>query len=443
VKSTVETLPDSQVRLEVSLSADELKAVAAKVTRQLAGQANVPGFRKGKAPRAVLAKRYGATQIEHEILERALVESYYEAVKEHQLQPIGQPETKLPDSHHDLEKSGLSYTATVPVTPEVKLGDYSTVSVVPTVSSFKDELVDETIEQLRGSRAVTSPADRPAEAGDKVEIDFVGMRKGAEVPGAKSENHPLVIGEDNFVPGFSDQLVGLRAGQIKTFKQQFPKEYHDSTLAGAKVDFTVTMKSVQAVTLPELNDEFATGFGAGSMDELRHRLRENLQAEKDREARTATESAVVDAVVATAEAAIPKLLVDEELDRMLGEFRQGIERQGIPYDKYLEQLAQTEQQIRDQQRDEAARRVKTSLVLNELQRRENVAAGPEEIQAEIDQQLATTPDEQAKAQINSEEFRRYVARIIGNRKVVALLVARVTGGSKPATRLEQPLKPVT
>lgn len=437
MKSTIKNLPASQVEIEVSLTADELKQTADKVTRQLASQANIAGFRKGKAPRSVLNKRYGATNVEHEVLERALVESYYEAVKEHSLQPIGQPETKLPDDHHDLENHGLKYTATVPVMPTVILGDYSKVTVKPVESTFSEKLVDETLHQLQESRATATDAERAAERGDRVEIDFVGMRKGTEVPGAKSENHPLVIGEDNFIPGFSDQLVGLQTGQVKTFKLQFPKDYHETDLAGAKVDFTVTMRKVQSVNRPALNDAFATGFGAASMDELRSRLRENLQTEKDKEATSATEAAVVDGVVATAKVEIPDVLVGEELDRMLGEFRQGIERQGIPYDKYLEQLGRTEQQIRDQQRDEAIKRVKISLTLNQLQRAENITASLPEIQAEVDQQLAAAPDDQTKAQIGSAEFRRYVARIIGNRKVVAKLIAGAVGTTAPSIKRDQ------
>lgn len=424
---SVEPLPKSTVKLTVAVTPQEMGRYYEQAAARVAGQVKVPGFREGKAPRAVIEKQVGAPALAHEARDLALTDSYYRAVMDNKLQPIGRPQTELPDGHDDLEKSGLRYTATVPVLPEVKLGDYRKVKVAPTESAFKPQQVGETLDQLRKGRAGFKAVERAAATGDRVEIDFVGTLKGTEVPGAKSENHPLVIGEDSFVPGFADKLVGLQTGQVKKFKITFPKDYHEATLAGQPVEFTVTMRKVEEVTVPDLDDEFAKSFGAKDAADLRRRLQENLEQEKAKEATQQTESKVVDAVVNGAETEAPDILIDEELDRMLAETRQHIESQGIQFDKYLEHLKKTEGELRTEQRPEAERRVKTSLVLNAIQQAENIAPTDAQVQAEIDDQLRQVDDEKAKQQVKGDEFRAYVRRILGNRLVVRRLVEQATG----------------
>lgn len=418
--------PNSSVKLTISITPAEMADYFKEATKQVSEQVPVAGFRKGKTPRTMLENRVGKDYLSHQALEMAVTKSYYDAVIKHNLKPIGRPQTDIPDEHHHLERDGLTYTAMVPVMPEVKLGDYKKVRVKPVASAYSDKLVEETLEQLRKGRAGTAQVTRAAKKGDRVEIDFVGTLKGKEIEGAKSENHPLVIGEDSFVPGFADELVGMKTGQLKEFTIKFPKDYHEEKLRSQKVKFTVTMKQVQEVTLPAIDDAFAKQYGAASLADLKKRLAENLKQEKEQEARRATEAAVVEKVVAGASMEVPAVLIEDELTRMMGEFRQQVEKQGIPFDKYLEHLGKDEAGIRKEQRDEALRRVKTSLALNAIQETEGIKAGPKEIKAEIDQQLAQAPDEAAKQQIASDEFKHYVARVLGNRQAVAKLVEQAT-----------------
>lgn len=413
--------PKSTVKITVSLSPQEMADYVAKAAKQVSKQVKVAGFREGKIPHKVLENRVGKEYLEHQALELAIADSYYQAVIKEKLAPIGQPKTDIEGDHHQLEKNGLKYTATVPVLPDIELGDYKSVKVKPVASEYDDKQVDETIEQLRKSRATTAQVTRAAKKGDHVEIDFVGSKDGKEFEGGKSENHPLVIGEDNFIPGFADELVGLKAGENKNFKIKFPKDYHEQSLAGEKVEFAVTMRSVKETKLPELNDEFATGFGAKSLEDLRKRLTENLQQEKQREAELATEAAVVDAVVKGAKTEVPDALVEDELGRMGAELRDNVERQGIPYDKYLEHVGKTEEQILAANQGEAEKRVKTSLVLNKLQEVENLKPSDKEVEAEVKRNLEQAESPDAKEQIKGDEFRRYVARILGNRMAVAKL----------------------
>ena len=426
MESQVTKLPKSAIKLTITVSPKDMGKYFAEAVKQVAAQVNIEGFRKGKAPRKVLEDRVGKEQIEHQALELAVTDSYYQAVKEHDLKPISRPQTDAPHNHGELETKGLTYTATVPVLPAVDLGKYQSVKVKPTKPEFSDKQVDEAFEQLRRSRASQAQVDRPAKDGDQVEIDFVGKVGGKEFPGGKSENHPLTLGQGNFIPGFEEHLGAMRKDQVKTFKVKFPKDYHEATLAGKDAEFTVTMKQIQEVRLPEATDKFAEGFGAKSLLDLKTRLRENLQQEKEQQAKHATELAVVEKVVATAKTEVPDALVEEELTRMLAELRQQIERQGLPYEKYLEQLKKTEDDIRKEQRGEAERRVKISLVLNTIQEAEKVAPTDAAVKAEVDQQLAQAPDQQTKDRVNGDEFKQYVRRILANRMVVERLVKRAT-----------------
>ncbi|MEX1113155.1 MAG: trigger factor [Patescibacteria group bacterium] len=423
----VEKQPKSAVKLSITITPEEMKGYFEQAVQKIAEQANLPGFRKGKAPRSVLEARTGPQHIAHEALELAVADSYYQAVTKHKLRPVGRPQTDIGDEHTQLEEKGLTYTATVAVMPEVQLGDYQKVKVKPMQSEYQDSMVDEALEQLRKGRASYAQVQREAKEGDRVEIDFVGKREGKEIPGAKSENHPLVLGQGGFIPGFEEQLIGMKIGQVKTFTVTFPKEYHEQSLAGQPVEFTATMRQVQESKLPELNDELATGFGAKSLKDLRERLTANLKQEKEQEARQKTEQAVVDAVAKDAKVEIPDSLIDDELTRMLAEFRQHIERQGMPYDKYLEQIGKTEDDFRSEQRSEAERRVKMSLVLNAVQEAENVTVPDSRVKEEVETQLATAEEDQAKEQIKSDEFAAYVRRILGNRQAVDRLVEIATG----------------
>lgn len=427
MKTTVERLPKSAVKISVTISPVEMGKYYSQATEMLSKQVNVAGFRKGKAPKTVLEGQVGKEHLDHQAMDLAISQSYYDVVTKEKLRPIGRPTTDLPDKdHHHLERDGLSYTATVAVMPDIDLGDYQSVKVTPASSAYADQLVDEALAQLRKSRVSTSQVDRAAAKGDRVEIDFVGTNKGKEISGGKSENHPLVIGEDNFIPGFADNLIGMKKGQIKKFTLKFPKDYHEQSLAGQPVEFTVTMKQVQQVSLPEADDAFAGNFGAKSISELKKRLAENLKREKDLEAERQTQEAVVMKVAEQAKTDTPDLLVEDELNRMMAEFREQVERQGLSFEQYLGHLKKTEEDLRAEQRPEAERRVKISLVLNAIQEKENLKPSQKDIDDEVAKQLAQAPNEEAKKQMETEDFRHYVTRVLGNRMVVRKLVDYAT-----------------
>ena len=430
MKSTVKTLPKSAVQVTVTVTPEEMREYFTQAVKAFSERANIQGFRKGKAPRPIVEAKVGKEALAHEAMERAVTESYYKAVVEHKLRPVSRPQTDLEHKHDGLEENGLSFTATVAVVPDVKLGEYRKLSVKPEPSQYADKLVDEALDQLQRSRASYAQVTRGAKSGDRVEIDFVGKVGGQEFEGGKSENHPLVLGEGSFIPGFEDQLEGAAAGQVKTVKVTFPKDYRVKELAGKPAEFTVTVKQVQESQLPKLDKEFAASLGAKSLDDLRKRLAENLQAEKATEAARTTEGKVVDAVVDQAAVEVPEALIDEELDAMIAELKQQIGRQGLPYDAYLKHLGKTEEQIRQEQRGQAERRVKMSLVLNAVQAAEQLEPDSKRVQQEIDQQLAGAPDDDTRKRIKSDDFKRYVTRILGNQLAVERLVKLAGANAK-------------
>ncbi len=422
----VEKLPKSTVKLTVRIEPAEMGEYLDVAARQLSDQVNVPGFRKGRAPRSVLAQRVGPEYLAQQGREIAVQDSYYQAVKKHDLKPLTRPETDLPSQAAHLERDGLTYSAVVSVMPQVVLGDYKSVKVKPATVDYSDKLVEETLGQLRKSQAEFKDVDRPAAKGDRIEIDFVGRHKGEEVEGAKSENHPLILGEDSFMPGFADNLVKLRTGDTKKFKIKFPKDYREKGLAGQKVEFTVTAKSVQEQVLPDLDEAYAKKMGAKSLADLRQRLADNLRQEKEAEAQRETEMAVLEKVMDQSTVEIPEIIVEEELGKMLAEYRQSIERQGLPFDKYLEQMGKTEADIREESRPEAEKRAKMSLVLNAVQAQETLKPAAKEVQAELERQAAAAPDQETMERIQTDDFRHYVEHILGNRLAVTKLVEYAT-----------------
>lgn len=425
MRATIEPQPKSVVKLTVELTPEEMQRHYAAVIQSLAQQADVKGFRKGKAPRPVLEQRYGADYIAHQVLERAITLSYYDAIKEHNLESVAQPQTELPDDHHNTEKTGLTYTAMVPVMPQIELGDYRSVKVKSKKSDYAPKLVDEALDELRRGRAAYEPVERGAQDGDRVEIDFAGTLNGEEVPGAKSENHPLVIGEDTFIPGFADELKKLKRGDQKKFKIRFPKDYHEKSLADQKVEFAVTMKEVQERKMPDLNDEFAKELGADSMTQLKERLEANLKAEREQLARRQTEQDVIDGIAKKASFELPDALIEAEAERLVDELRQGVEAQGMPFDKYLEHLGKDVPLLAAERRAEAEQRVRTSLLLSKIAEEEKVAPDKKQVDREVEAALASASDAQ-RAQIDQDDYRRYVTRVLTNQAVLDKIVARAT-----------------
>lgn len=371
---TVTPAPKSSVTLEVEVPSEQLARAVEEAVRRLGRQTRVPGFRPGKAPRAMLERVLGPGAILDEAVDRLVEDAYRAALVEAKVVPIAQASVEVVQAE---EGKPLVFRATVPVRPEVALGDYRNYPFRPEIEPIDERRVDRVLEGLREQHAILSPVeDRPAKAGDLAIIAFEGRRDGAPVPEASAERFPVVIGEEGLIPGFEDHLVGLRAGETTTFSLTIPADDPNTELAGATVEFTVTLRELREKVLPPLDDAFAQAVGPyPDLAALRADIRSRLERYAVDRARHAFGDRIVEYAAANATVEVPDILVEEELELMQDELRSALAREGIDYRTYLRIRAAQREEASEAEAQGPARDPATGLVLPPGARRP--AAGEE------------------------------------------------------------------
>ena len=383
VKNT-EKLEKSRVALTIEVGAEEFEAAVAKAYLKARKQIRVPGFRPGKAPRKMIEKMYGASVFYSDAVDVALPEAYTQAVGDSGLDAIGYPEIEVVG---EVTADGFTFKAIVPVYPEVKLGQYKGLTaekdeVKVTADDVKQRL-DEMLE--RNARLVS--VDRKAKLGDVAVIDFEGFDNGEAFEGGKGENYELELGSGSFVPGFEDQVSGMKAGEEKDINITFPEDYHKD-LAGKAVVFHVKAKEIKAKEMPKADDEFAKDVSEfDTIKELKENIKKEITSERENAAKFSFENALMEQVADGIECEIPDALIDEQCKRFLDEFKQRLESQGIPYDQYCKMMNMTEEQFLADGREPAEKQVKLDLAMAEIMKVENLEVSDEEVEAEY-QKLA-------------------------------------------------------
>ncbi|CAH0207960.1 trigger factor [Peribacillus simplex] len=361
-----------------------LDAAFKKVVKQV----NVPGFRKGKMPRQMFEKKFGVESLYQDALDIILPDAYANAVEEAGIQPVDRPEIDI----EKMEKGeNLIFTATVTVKPEVKLGDYKGVEV----EKFNTEVTDEDVEnelktlQERQAELVVKEEGQVAE-GDTVVLDFEGFVDGEAFEGGASENHSLEIGSNSFIPGFEEQLVGLETGAEKDIEVTFPEEYHAAELAGKPAVFKVKIHEIKTKQLPELDDEFAKDVDdeVETLAELKEKTKHKLEHDKKHEEENFIQNTVIGKAVEGAEMDVPEAMISNEVDRMMNEFSQRIQSQGLNLELYYQFSGQDEEALKAQMKEEAEGQVRTSLTLEAIAEVEKLEATDEDVEAEL-AQMAT------------------------------------------------------
>jgi trigger factor len=297
-----------------------------------------------------------------EVLDLAMPETYAKAVTDNKLHPVTSPDISL--TSFDLDK-GLVYEAVLALIPEVKLGDISKIKVKPKPVKVEDKEIDTVLEELQKSRMKSQAVDRPAKLGDRVEIDFEGFKDGIPFEGGKSQNHPMVLGEGLFIPGFEEALVGVKAGEEREFPITFPAEYQAKHLAGQEVVFKTKTHVVHELTMPELDANFAEGFGAKSVEELKKSVVESLEHRKGEEEAERQRSEALEALVKASKVEIPEKLIKEEAAVMLDEFAHQLSHQGADLDQYLHSIDKSKEDFMKEVEPQAEQRIKSGLVLGE------------------------------------------------------------------------------
>ena len=370
--------------LTIEVDAKEVNNSLDAAFKKVVKTINVPGFRKGKMPRPLFEQRFGVESLYQDALDIILPKAYGEAIDETGIFPVAHPEI-------DIEKfekgQKLIFTAKVTVKPEVKLGEYKGLTVEKMDATVTDEDVENELTSLQERQAELVVKEEGTVAnGDTAVIDFEGFVDGEAFEGGKGENYSLAIGSGTFIPGFEEQLVGLKAGEQKDVEVSFPEEYHAAELAGKPATFKVTIHEIKVKELPALDDEFAKDANeeVATLDELKAKIRENLEVSKKQEAEHKVRDEVVEKASANAEIDIPEAMIETELDRMVREFEQRLSYQGMNLELYYQFTGTDEEKLKGQMKEDAAKRVTTNLVLEAIIKAENIEATDEEVNAEIE-----------------------------------------------------------
>lgn len=354
--------------------------------KKIRGRLNVPGFRKGKVPRKLFNKMYGEEALYEDALNDLLPRAYQKALAEledEDFELVGEPSIDIKSMEKDAD---WEIIAEVPLKPEVTLGDYKNIEVTKQDRTVTDEDVADELESRRQRAVELALKDDAAEEGDTVVIDFEGYKDGEKFDGGSAENHSLELGSGQFISGFEDQLIGAKSGDEKDVEVTFPEEYGAEELAGQDVVFKVVVHEVKEKRVPELDDEFAKDVDdeVETLDELKDKIRQQLEKSKDRAATEATDDEAIQKAVENAEVPeIPEAMIDEEVDRQFNLFINNLQQQGISKDQYMSMIGTSEQELRDQFRNEADFNVKTNLVLEAIAKAENIDVTTEDINAEI------------------------------------------------------------
>ena len=378
-----EKLEGNQGVLTVEVDADTVKAGLDEAFKKVVKQVNVPGFRKGKMPRGMFEQRFGVESLYQDALDVILPDAYAKAIEETGIEPVDRPEIDIEQMEKGKE---LIFKATVTVKPEVKLGEYKGLEVEKFDTEVTDEDVENELKTLQERHAeLVLKEEGAAEDGDTVVIDFEGFVDGEAFEGGKAENYSLVLGSNSFIPGFEEQLVGVKAGEEKDVEVTFPEEYHAAELVGKPATFKVTVHEIKTKELPELDDEFAKDVDSEveTLAELKEKTKANLKHSKEHEAEHAVQDAVVEKATENAEMDIPEAMITTEVDRMMQEFAQRLQMQGMNLDLYFQFSGQDEQALREQMKEDATKRVRMNLTLEAIAEAEKIEVSDEEAEEEI------------------------------------------------------------
>ncbi len=382
VKNT-EKLAGSKVAVTVEVSAEEFEAAIEKAYLKMRKKINVPGFRPGKAPRKMIEKMYGVEVFYNDAVDAILPEAYTNAVASSGLDIIGYPDIEIVDDK--IDQNGFTFKATVAVYPEVKLGKYKGVSAPKADTSVSADDVKARLNEMAEKSARLTSVDRKAKKGDIAVIDFEGFDNGVPFEGGKGENYELALGSGSFVPGFEEQVIGMKAGDEKDLDITFPEDY-TKELAGKAVVFKVKVNEVKVKELPAIDDEFAKDVSEfDTLKELKADIKEKMVAEREQAAKFAFEDALMMKIAEDIEVEIPDALIDDQCQKFVENFKQRIASQGIPYEQYLQMTGMTEEAMIAEARKPAEEQVRIDLAIGAIIKAEKIEVTDEEIEAKYEE----------------------------------------------------------
>ena len=410
----------NEVKLEITIEAEKFENAIKKVYFQNAKYFNIPGFRKGKAPMNIVEKYYGAQIFYEDAFNEVATEAYDKALSENKIEAVSRPEVDI----IQMEKGkDLIFTAVVQTKPEVELGKYKGIEISKIEYTVKDEDIEHELGHMQehNSRLITVD-DRPLENGDTATIDFEGFVDGVAFEGGKAEGHELEIGSGAFIPGFEDQLVGMKIDEDKEIKVTFPKEYFSKDLAGKEATFKVKLHEIKKKELPELDDEFAKDVSEfDTLDELKKSIKEKLEKSNEQRAKYETEDAAIKAVCEKAKLDIPSGMIDLEVDNMLKDFEQRLSYQGLNLEQYLKMIGKTEEEMRKEYEPQAIEAIKSRLVLEAIIKAEKIEASEEEVKEKLEE-MAKNYGKKVEELSENENLKNYLEEGIKSEKALEFIV---------------------
>lgn len=450
VKS-VEKKEKSTVELVIEIGKEEFEAAVEKVYKKQRGKISVPGFRKGKAPRKIIEGMYGSGVFYEDAIDELYPAAYAQAVEQEGLDPVAYPKVEVVEAG----KNGFTFKALVTVRPEYKIGTYKGLSASKEEVKITDEDVENELKPYiqRATRLVN--VEREAKEGDTVLIDFEGFDNGVPFEGGKGENYALELGSHSFIPGFEEGVVGLKPGDEKDLDVTFPEDYTPE-LAGKPVVFKIKVHEVKEPQPPVLDDEFAKDVSDfDTLEEFKKDLGEKLKERREHAAEHAFEDAVMDALIENLEVELPQAMVDFRADQVIQDYAERFERQGIPFQQYLQMTGQTLESMREQGRGAAERQIKYEMALDAVAAAENMAVTDEELEAEyksmaeqysmeVDQVKAAAPADDVKTTLlrrKALELVKAEAKAEKPKKTAAKKAEKTEEGEAPAE--EAPKKRAT
>jgi trigger factor len=419
---TVTPAPRSSLSVRVELPPEKLDSAIADAVRHLSQRTKIHGFRPGKAPRAVVERVVGSEAILEEAMDHLVQRAYRDALLEHQILPLAQADVKVEQGE---EGKPVIFTATVPVRPDVQLGDYRNFKFGPEIEGIDEPKVQKVIDELRDQNASLAPVEeRGARNGDYAVIGYTGTRDGVPFEGGSAERMPLIIGDERLIPGFEAELVGLKPTGTKGFDITFPDDYPEESLRGQQAHFEVEMKELREKILPPEDDDFARSLGAfADLAALRTEIKARLERNALDKARHEFADKIIEYATANATLELPDILVEQEIEIMHDELRGSLARQGIDEESYLKVVEKTEADLHADFKPRAEKRVKVLLVLSKVAEEEGVEIADRDVEAEVARARERYgSDRKTTAYFESERGRSFIRSTLRRSRLVEKLV---------------------
>lgn len=426
ITSEIKKLPESQKEIKVCVPWDEWKKYIDIAAADFSKEIKIQGFRSGKAPRDMVEKKVGAGALLEAAAQKAIQGTYPKIIIENKIDAIGAPKAEILKL---AEGNDLEYRVVCAVIPEVTMRPWKDAvekinkEYANKKADVSEEEVNKELENIAKSRVQHIKVEREAKEGDNVILDFEVKRDGVPIENGSSKNHPLILGRGVFIPGFEEQVVGMKAGETKEFELIFPKDYHEKGLAGNPAQFAVTVNEVQERKSPELSDEFAKSLGKfKDLADMRKSVTEGMGEEKKHELKEKHRAEIIDVLIEATQVELPELLVHEELHKMINEFEMQLQGMGMSFDQYLQQIGKKIEELEHEWEPQAIKRVKAALALEEVAKEKEIEITSEEVEAEMNKTLAQYKKiKDVEKNIDLGKLYNYIKGMKQNEKVLEML----------------------